>query len=535
MEARTHVTLDSLAGALVAGKYRVHRLLGRGSLGSVYLCSTAEQRLVALKFPYPQLMASEAFRTQFWLEAGAAAQLHAPNVVPIIEFGDDLELGEYYLAMPYVAHPDLATVLRENGALTDDRSAEITAQILEALATARELGLVHLNLKPSNVFVQLASEGASRTLVADFGCARLTPQPVGTPEYGSPEHARGLALDTRSDIYAVGVMLYEMLAGRRPFEAATALEVASLHCGSPPPPPSGFRRINPALESVCLRALSKTPGARYQSAAEMLEALAGVRKAVARRKPARRVSPERPVSHDSLAPFERPVPEALEPIPKRRAGLLWVAVASLACAVWAGYDPLVHTLRQAAPALAALRSAAPQPSRQPNLPMPDPPPVTPTTIPVPAEPVTGEVEPVPSAEPAQLVAIQAPPDPQPSAATPPADRVAPNTRTSVRLGAAWPTQETGDNFRRAFDVAEIDRCYRNSLDLPGAVEVRMTGRLDLEVAVDGQVQWCKLRAPLLPAAVRRCIERVARASRVPNPRGNTLEASLLLEFDPHRR
>ena len=536
--------MDSLADALVAGKYRVLRALGRGSLGTVYLCrETSEGQLMTLKLPYPQLMASEVFRTQFWLEIAEAARLHGPNVVPILEFGDDLELGAYYLAMPYVAHPDLATVLRENGPLPDERSAEIAMQVLEALSAAHAVNVVHLNLKPSNVFVQTASEGANHTLVADFGCARLTPggtwpapRPIpaamiGTPEYASPEHARGWALDARSDIYGVGVMLYEMLAGRRPFEAPSAFDVARMHCGAPPPPPSGFRRTDPELESVCLKALSKTPDARYQSAAEMRDVLASVHKRLARGKRRVAVSSAPKVQHDSLAPFERAAPEMPVTIPKRRAALAWVAVVGLAGAGWAGYGALTQVQRSLVKAASVSRGipAASQPPLE--LLIPDEQTGPALEAPAPEAPAGGDVEPADSAEPPQLVAIQAPAEAPPSAAV--LSQPTPSKlKGNVALGAAWPRAQTSEAFRSALDLAAITECYRKGLALPGVAAQPFSARLDLETGIDGRVHWAKLRAPQLPPVARRCVEHAALTARVSDPERVTLEASVLVEFSP---
>jgi serine/threonine protein kinase len=350
----------------VAGKYQVLRALGHGSLGTVYLCQqVVDGRLAALKVPSPQLMASQVFRSQFWLELVAAGRLYAPNVVPTVEFGEDVALGTYYVAMPYVPHPDLGTVLRGNGVLPAPRSADIIGQVLEALASAHEAGIVHLNLKPSNVFVQL--DGAiPGVLVGDFGCSRLADPAgrIGTPSYSSPEQALGLALDSRSDIYSVGVMLYELLAGQLPFEAASAFELARLHCGAPPPPPSGFRAIPPELEGVCLKALSKTPAARYQSAEEMRAALADVRDRLAPHKRARRAS------RDSLGPSTSPDSAAQATIPKRRKGLLLVIAAGLACAGWAGYSELAD-LRSSAPHTVAISASTTAPPR-PLVQLPEP-------------------------------------------------------------------------------------------------------------------------------------------------------------------
>ncbi|HKU44365.1 MAG TPA: serine/threonine-protein kinase [Polyangiales bacterium] len=494
------MTQVGLTGALVGGKYRVLRRLGQGPRGALYLCNDAEDGSpVALKLPHPQLMASEEFRSQFWLELVAAGRLRSPSVVPLLTFGEDLELASYYAAMPYVAQPDLATVLRENGALSPSLSAQLIAQVLEAIAAAHAAGIVHLNLKPTNVFVQLEIDAPPRVRISDFGFSHLADQfgRFGTVEYAAPEQASGLVVEPRSDIYAAGVMLYEMLAGRLPFEAPTALEVARMHRGLPPPPPSGFRHMPPALESVCLKALSKTPDARYQSAVEMREAL-GALPELAVRPP--RARPPR--KHDSLAPAERTArDDAEDSIPKRRSGLVLVAAACLACASWASFADVAQLIRRGSQDL-------PTAHRAPSVLRPR------LDLVIAGEPQGAQPEP------AQLVATQNAAALQPQAAG------------RVTLSAVWPRSAATEQLGKALDVPAIHACYAASLSQPGALREPLTARLDLETAVDGRVRWSKLRAPRLAPATRKCIERAALSAAVPSVHGVNVAASAQLDFDP---
>jgi serine/threonine protein kinase len=529
------VTVDGFTGELVAGRYRVVRRLGWGPRGSVFLCRDAfESRSVALKFPHPQLMASEAFREQFWLELVAAGRLRSPNVVPILTFGEDLELGAYYVAMPHITQPDLGAVLRQHGAPPPARSAEIIAQVLKALAVAHAADVVHANLKPSNVFVQLEGNAPPRATVGDFGFSHL-PDPagwIGTAEYGAPEQAAGLVLDPRSDIYSVGVMLYEMLAGRLPFAGPSALDVVRMHRGAPPPPPSGFRGMPAGLESVCLKALSKTPGARYQSAEEMLDALECVREPAARRARAKRKG-------DSLAPVEHAAPDPAERIPKRRAELWLLTAAALAFLGLIGHADLARFVERRLQASSSENRAALEPRpRRPDSAKPapaapkeiEPPPrITVSPEPAPAAPeeigppplVTVSPEPAPAApkeiEPPPLVAIQNDPSPQPSAAG------------GVALGAVLPRGVATERLRSTLDMPAIIDCYRASLD--EASGQPFSARLDLETAVDGRVRWSRLRTAMLPPSARRCIERAALAARA-DVRGVNVAASVQLEFEP---
>jgi len=466
--------------------------------------------LIALKLVHPQLAASEAFRSNFWLEVASSARLQSENVVPALEFGEEPRLSSLYIAMPYIPQPDLATLLRENGALRAERSAEIAGQVLEALADAAAIDVRHSNLKPSNVFVQQDGEGNLHVQVADFGYASLTnlSDTLGAVEYGSPERVRGLQLDTRSDIYAVGVMLYEMIAGRLPFAAPTAGEVARLHCLALPPPPSGFRQTHPVLEHVCLKALSKTPEARYQTARDMLADLAPARASVTTPlSRASRTDVRRRAKHPSLAPVEREV--SYGSVPKRRGPLAWMVVAGLAGAAWAGYGSLTVP--------STLRSVSTGAT-------PNPPPQTALVAPEEKRPASAPLD---SPDDQQtMVAVPVNTITPPSAAT---------SRASVELGAAWPHTAASDQFRSALDLRAIIECYQASLDLPGAVLQPSEGRLDLEAGPGGRVVWSKLRARQLPAPTRKCIERATHSARVTEQLDKRLEASVILQFDPRAR
>jgi serine/threonine protein kinase len=299
-----------LTGTLLAEKYRVVRPLGRGSTGTVYLCwHAALEKHVAVKVLHPELSGNPGIVTRFQREAQATARLDHAHSVRVSDFGHD-DAGDFlYLVMEYVEGRDLGQVLEEDWPLSDERIVSIMSQVLSALAAAHALGIVHRDLKPENILVRAASDASGATdgkpvddvKVCDFGIAQLSPirltgpasgqaprmhavtaqgRVVGTPAYMSPEQARAEAQDARSDIYAAGVVLFQLLTRTTPFVAETPLSVAVMHCVTPPPPPSGFRPVNPALEAACLKALSKTREARFQSAREMqlaLEAAVGKR------------------------------------------------------------------------------------------------------------------------------------------------------------------------------------------------------------------------------------------------------------------
>jgi serine/threonine protein kinase len=266
-------------GTTVVG-YRIESLIGRGGMGAVYRAD--EERLgrkVALKVIAPELAQDERFRERFLRESRIAASLDHPHVIPIYQAGE--EDGVLFLAMRYVEGSDLAKVVAEDGALEPKRAVELLSQIAEALDAAHEKGLVHRDVKPSNVLIA-ESAGREHCYLGDFGLTKRTGslsgvsvagEIVGTLEYVAPEQITGDALDERADVYSLGCVLYETLTGQSPFPRATDVALLWAHVHEEPTPPSQARPELPKeLDTVLARALAKEPGRRYRSAGELLAA-----------------------------------------------------------------------------------------------------------------------------------------------------------------------------------------------------------------------------------------------------------------------
>jgi serine/threonine protein kinase len=278
---------DPLIGRSLPGGYLILELVGIGGMGRVY---RAEQtnlgRTVAVKIIHPHLVGEENAAARFITEARAASRLNHPNSVGIIDFGKSPD-GLLYLVMEFLRGRDLARVIYEDGPLPFRRIVEVLRQTLAALAEAHNEGIIHRDLKPENIIVESVRSGGDFVKVVDFGLAKIradASQPgitspgivCGTPEYMSPEQARGDTLDPRSDLYAVGVILYQLLTGKLPFEADSPTQVVLAHLTQLPRDPAQVapeRRIPRALVEVSLRILSKEPGDRYRDSDELSAAL----------------------------------------------------------------------------------------------------------------------------------------------------------------------------------------------------------------------------------------------------------------------
>jgi serine/threonine-protein kinase len=265
---------------LVDGRYRIMGRIGSGGMADVYLAEdTHLGREVALKVLHRRFAQDHEFVERFRREASSAAGLQHPNVVGVFDRGE--HEGTYYIAMEHLAGRTLKEIVTSEAPLPQEQAIDLGMQILRAAGFAHRRGVIHRDFKPHNVIV----DDAGNAKVTDFGIARAgasemteTGSIMGTAQYLSPEQAEGHAVTAASDLYSIGVMLYEMLAGQLPFDGDSAVSVALKHLAELPAPLSHFRPdINPALEAVVMAALAKDPAERWQSADEFAAALETVR------------------------------------------------------------------------------------------------------------------------------------------------------------------------------------------------------------------------------------------------------------------
>jgi len=309
----------ALLGRTIAGTFTIEQFLGGGAMGAVYRArQSALERNVAVKVMHRAVAVDPSFVARFHREAKAASRLDHPNSMRVLAFGEEPD-GLLYIAMEYLDGRDLYRVIHEDWPLSNERIGDIVMQALAAIAVAHDMGVIHRDLKPENIMILRSrnDEGREADLVkvCDFGIAKLTdkdddPKPegpagqklttqgivVGTPEYMSPEQARGEKLDARSDVYSMGIILYQLLTGRTPFTADTPLAIVLKHISDAPQPPVEiYPGVHRGLESIALKALAKDRNVRFQSAREMRNAI-------------RTVLEGRPMPVDASAPTDVAAP-----------------------------------------------------------------------------------------------------------------------------------------------------------------------------------------------------------------------------------
>lgn len=277
----------SLVGQVVSGRYRIQKLIGEGGMGAVYLAEhTHMRKRVALKLLHAEMSQDEEVLARFRREAEAAAHVEHPNVAAATDFGQT-EDGAFFLVLEYVEGTSLRDVLKD-GALSPSRALHVARQIAFALERAHGAGIVHRDLKPENVMLVHKGDDVDFVKVLDFGIAKVEPHPhrdatqpltrlgtiLGTPEYMAPEQALGETVGPAADLYAVGVMLYEMLTGKHPFDADDRMAVLSMHIVAPVPKMADRNPaidIPPAVEDLVRRLLEKDAKQRPTGARALVD------------------------------------------------------------------------------------------------------------------------------------------------------------------------------------------------------------------------------------------------------------------------
>ncbi|MEN0014539.1 MAG: protein kinase, partial [Solirubrobacteraceae bacterium] len=271
-------------GSVIAGRYQVESQLGYGGMAVVYRAEDIQLgRKVAVKVLHAQYAEDNDFVERFRREAKAAAQLQHPGIVAVYDTGS--WNGTWYIAMELLEGPTLKERIQKEGRIAPAEAVDLTEQILRAVRAAHRDGIIHRDLKPHNVIL----DELGHPKVTDFGIARrgasdmtATGSILGTAHYIAPEQAQGEVITPRTDLYAVGVVLYEMLTGRTPFEGDSAVSIALAHVNNEPRSPRSIvPEIAPALDAVVMRALAKRPSDRFADADAFLAALADAKRGIA--------------------------------------------------------------------------------------------------------------------------------------------------------------------------------------------------------------------------------------------------------------
>ena len=327
-----------MIGQVIKGLYKIYDEVGSGGIATVYLArNLRSNQIVAVKIVHPHIAKDPEVVRRFQREAGLLTGLSNPHLVQVFDYG--VENGQHYLVMEYVEGRTLKSIINEEGALDLDRSLEIARQIAEGLVEVHRRGIVHRDIKPQNLMIE--PDGTVK--VMDFGIARVADLSaltrsgylVGTPHYISPEQARGQEVDHRSDLYSLGVVLYEMITGQVLFDADSPISVALKHLNEPVPPLSLQRADIPdEVEALVNRCLAKHREDRFQSAEELIAAIDRVSgRPVSTQvetvvtKPARVPLP--PPSPPPVVHPPAPTTPRVVPRPRRQAKAPWVAMGAV--------------------------------------------------------------------------------------------------------------------------------------------------------------------------------------------------------------
>lgn len=318
---------------VLGGRYRLVRHLARGGMAEVYVAEDQLlNRTVAVKVLFPELAHDEAFVERFRREARAAASLNHHNIVSVYDFGEDE--GSWFIVMEYVEGRNLRDIIRSEGQLDPSHAAALGAEVAAALAAAHAQGIIHRDVKPANVLI---ASDAGTVKVADFGIARaagarqgltMPGTVLGTATYLSPEQAQGAEVDFRTDVYSLGMVLYEMLAGKPPFTGDSPVAVAYQQLSQTAPPPSTHNAdVPPALDAIVMRAMSKNPDERQATAEEIRDELLTIDRAVGDPNATAFIAPPSPeatavIAAGSTSVLPPPVMDPGPPVTRRPAGVV---------------------------------------------------------------------------------------------------------------------------------------------------------------------------------------------------------------------
>jgi len=265
---------EQVEGRIVGARYRILGQIGSGGMGAVYLCEHVELgRRHAIKILHAGRALDPELVGRFRQEAQAASRIDQENVVQVVDFGEDAS-GDLYYVMELLEGRTLAQLMREEGPVAVPRALALLEQVCRALMAAHAQGVVHRDVKPDNVLVARLPDGTERAKLIDFGISHLPAtgrltragEIIGTPEYMAPEQASGVEVDEQTDVYAVGVLAFELLTGTLPLLGATPIATLVAHQTQPPPAPSSRREgLTPELDALVLRALAKEKGERFQT------------------------------------------------------------------------------------------------------------------------------------------------------------------------------------------------------------------------------------------------------------------------------
>jgi serine/threonine-protein kinase len=279
---------DEMVGRVLDGKYRIESVLGRGGMGVVYASQhTILGKRVAIKVLRGQFDEDPEILSRFTQEARAASAIGSAHIIDITDFGD-LEGGAAYFVMEYLDGEPLSAFMKRTGPVAPDRAASIVEQICRGLQAAHDHGIVHRDLKPDNVFLLRRDDRSDFVKILDFGIAKVagaagprtkSGMVFGTPHYMAPEQAAGDPVDGRTDVYALGVILFELLVGKVPFDADSFMAILTKHMYQPPPALSSVHADPsrpPSLDEIVIKAMAKVPAERWQSMDELRAALLAV-------------------------------------------------------------------------------------------------------------------------------------------------------------------------------------------------------------------------------------------------------------------